>query len=95
MPRILSAFLIPATVSRRNSKGSSYESFLDTCSGSAACCRRTAGEASDVKDSSYRTVGYVKDNGTVQDSAYRTIGHASDLPRPWVAYYFFFSETLH
>ena len=51
--------------------------------------------AGDVKDSSYRTVGYVKDNGTVQDSAYRTIGHASDLPRSWAAYYFFFSETLH
>ena len=28
-----------------------------------------------MQDASYRTVGHIKDDGTVQDSGYRTIGH--------------------
>lgn len=31
--------------------------------------------AQQVTDSGYRTVGYIKADGTVQDSSYRTIGH--------------------
>jgi hypothetical protein len=28
-----------------------------------------------VQDSGYRTIGHIKDDGTVQDAGYRTIGH--------------------
>ena len=31
--------------------------------------------AQTMRDSNYRTIGYVKSDGTVQDSNYRTIGH--------------------
>lgn len=31
--------------------------------------------AQKISDSGYRTVGYIKSDGTVQDSAYKTIGH--------------------
>ncbi len=31
--------------------------------------------AQKISDSGYRTVGYIKSDGTVQDSDYRTIGH--------------------
>lgn len=43
-----------------------------------------------VSDSGYRTVGFIKSDGTVQDSGYRTIGHTSDVPMEWAALYFFF-----
>ena len=33
------------------------------------CC------AQKVSDSGYRTVGFIKSDGTVQDSGYRTVGH--------------------
>ena len=45
-----------------------------------------------IQDASYRIIGHIKDDGTVQDASYRTIGHADGIPRPWAAYYFFFSE---
>ena len=31
--------------------------------------------AQKISDSGYRTVGFIKSDGTVQDSGYRTIGH--------------------
>ena len=31
-----------------------------------------------MQDESYRTVGHIKDDGTIQDSSYRTIGHVKD-----------------
>ena len=32
-------------------------------------------QAQRMQDNSYRTIGYVKQDGTVQDGSYRTIGH--------------------
>lgn len=43
-----------------------------------------------ISDSGYRTVGFIKSDGTVQDASYRTIGHAKDIPMSWAALYFFF-----
>ena len=34
--------------------------------------------AQKITDGSYRSVGYIKADGTVQDSSYRTIGHVKD-----------------
>ena len=34
-----------------------------------------AAHAQRIQDASFRTVGYIKNDGTVQDSSYRTIGH--------------------
>ena len=34
--------------------------------------------AQTMQDSNYRTIGYVKSDGTVQDSNYRTIGHVKN-----------------
>lgn len=48
--------------------------------------------AQTVKDSGYRTVGYIKSNGTVQDASYRTIGYAKGIPLKWAAFYFFFQQ---
>jgi len=31
--------------------------------------------AQDLRDASYRTLGYIKSDGTVQDASYRTVGH--------------------
>jgi hypothetical protein len=52
----------------------------------------TSISAQTIQDSSYRTVGYVKEDGTVQDSSYRTIGYAKDIPLRWAAFYFFFRQ---
>lgn len=41
-----------------------------------------------ITDSGYRTVGYIKSDGTIQDSSYRTIGHAKNIPMEWAALYF-------
>ena len=46
--------------------------------------------AQKISDSGYKTVGFIKPDGTVQDSAYRTIDHAKDKPMAWAALYFFF-----
>ncbi|MBR5702944.1 MAG: hypothetical protein IKX45_01675 [Bacteroidales bacterium] len=43
-----------------------------------------------VTNGSYQTVAYIKSDGTVQDGSYRTIGYAKDIPKAWVAWYFFF-----
>ena len=43
-------------------------------------------------DSSYRTIGHIRDDGTVMDASYRTIGHAKGIPLYWTALYFFFSN---
>ena len=45
-----------------------------------------------IQDASYRITGHIKADGTVQDASYRTLVHASGIPRPWAAYYFFFSR---
>ena len=45
-----------------------------------------------VTNGSYQTVAYIKSDGTIQDSGYRTIGYAKDIPKAWVAWYFFFSK---
>ena len=34
-----------------------------------------AARAQRIQDASFRTVGYIKDDGTVQDASFRTIGH--------------------
>ena len=44
-----------------------------------------------MQNGSYKTIGYVKSDGTVQDASYRTIGYARDIPRKWAAFYFFFN----
>lgn len=43
-----------------------------------------------ISDSGYRTVGFIKSDGTVQDASNRTIGHTRDVPMVWAALYFFF-----
>ncbi|MBO4570569.1 MAG: hypothetical protein J5699_01425 [Bacteroidales bacterium] len=43
-----------------------------------------------IQDGSYRTVGYIKSDGTVQDGSYRTIGHTDGVPSRWAAWFFFF-----
>jgi len=43
-----------------------------------------------VQDGNYRTIGHIKDDGTIQDANYRTIGHAEGIPKAWAAWYFFF-----
>lgn len=48
--------------------------------------------AQKITDGSYRSVGYIKADGTIQDASYRTIGHAKDLPKEWAALYFFFKH---
>lgn len=45
-----------------------------------------------ITDAGYRTVGYIKTDGTVQDASYRTIGHAGDIPMRWAALFFFFRD---
>ena len=35
----------------------------------------TTSFAQTLTDSNYRTVGYIKSDGTIQDASYRTIGH--------------------
>jgi len=54
----------------------------------ALACASAA--AQQVTDSGYRTVAYIKSDGTIQDGGYRTIGHAKGIPVKWAAYYFFF-----
>lgn len=46
--------------------------------------------AQTLKDSNYRTVGHIRQDGTVQDSNYKTIGHAKGVPVAWGAVLFFF-----
>ena len=46
-----------------------------------------------VTDSGYRTVAYIKADGTIQDESYRTIGHADGIPMKWAAFYFFFFKV--
>jgi hypothetical protein len=43
-----------------------------------------------VQDASYRTLGYVKSDGTVQDASYRTLGYAKGVDKTWAAVVFFF-----
>ena len=35
----------------------------------------TDASAQHITDASYRTVGHIKDDGTIQDDSYRTVGH--------------------
>ena len=53
------------------------------------CCTMQA-TAQTVRDGSYRTVGYIKSDGTVQDGSYRTIGHADGISARYAAVLFFF-----
>ena len=39
-----------------------------------ALCLATEAAAQHITDSGYRTVGHIKDDGTIQDASYRTIG---------------------
>ena len=50
----------------------------------------TEAQAQRITDSSYRTIGHIKGDGTVQDASYRIIGHADGVPKKWAAWYFFF-----
>jgi hypothetical protein len=43
-----------------------------------------------VQNSSYSTIGYIKDDGTVQNSSYSTIGYAKGVRKEWAAVAFFF-----
>jgi hypothetical protein len=43
-----------------------------------------------VQNSSYSTIGYIKDDGTVQNSNYSTIGYAKGIDKKWAAVAFFF-----
>ncbi len=37
-----------------------------------------AARAQRIQDAGFRTVGYIKDDGTVQDSGFRTVGYIKD-----------------
>lgn len=50
------------------------------------CC------AQQVTDGGFKTIGYVKSDGTVQDSGFKTIGHANGIKREWAAWFFFFRK---
>ena len=41
----------------------------------ALVCAGGAAHAQKISDSSYRTVAYIKSDGTIQDGSYRTIGY--------------------
>lgn len=58
----------------------------------ALMCAGGAAHAQKISDSSYRTVAYIKSDGTVQDGSYRTIGYAKGIPMQWAAFYFFFGN---
>ena len=58
-------------------------------------CQSYPAAAQKIQDGSYRTVAYVRSDGSiqdgsVQDSSYRVIGYAKDIPMQWTALYFFF-----
>ena len=38
-------------------------------------CMATQALAQHISDAGYRTVGHIKDDGTIQDNSYRTVGH--------------------
>ena len=38
----------------------------------------TAAYGQRITDASYRTVAYIKSDGTIQDGSYRTVGHIKD-----------------
>ena len=48
--------------------------------------------AQSITDGSYRTIGFIKSDGTIQNANYRTIGHANGVPMKWAAFFFFFTE---
>jgi hypothetical protein len=52
----------------------------------------TSVSAQTIKDSGYRAVGYVKEDGTVQDASYHIVGYAKGIPLRWAAFYFFFRQ---
>ena len=43
-----------------------------------------------VQNSSYTTIGYIKDDGTVKNSNHSTIGYAKGIKKEWAAVTFFF-----
>ena len=52
----------------------------------------TIAGAQRIASSSFTTLAYIRDDGTVQDSSFRTIGYAKGIPRQRAAFYFFFME---
>ena len=55
-----------------------------------ALCFCAGAGAQEIRGGNYRTVGYIKSDGTVQDSHYKTIGYAKNIPTRWAALFFFF-----
>jgi len=43
-----------------------------------------------VRNSSYSTIGYISDEGTVRNSSHSIIGYAKGVKKEWAAVLFFF-----
>ena len=52
----------------------------------------TGARAGRIKDTGFRTLGYVRKDGRVQDSSFRGIGYAENIPMKRAAWFFFFKD---
>ena len=52
----------------------------------------TGARAQRIKDTGFRTLGYVRKDGRVQDSSFRGIGYAENIPMKRAAWFFFFKD---